>query len=133
MALLQRALAVSALALATLPLTQAQGVRKSLSFKQPLPNAQFNANPPSISTHGYKDAHPHDIARLFLDEHLLATGTSYYIRSDSYTDVNTGISHVYVRQLVNGLEVADGDINLNIRDGQVLSYGNSVNISLKYS
>jgi hypothetical protein len=32
----------------------------------------------------------------------------------------TGVTHVYVRQLVNGLEVADGNINLNIRDGNVI-------------
>lgn len=50
----------------------------------------------------------------------------YFIRKDSYTDTNSGVSHVYVRQVVNGLEVADGNINLNIRDGKVLSYGNSV-------
>lgn len=36
------------------------------------------------------------------------------------------MTHVYARQLINGLEVADGDINLNIdRDGRVLSWGNS--------
>jgi extracellular elastinolytic metalloproteinase len=50
---------------------------------------------------------------------------SYSIRDDSYTDTNTGVTHVYVRQFVNGLEVVDGDINLNIKDGVVISYGNS--------
>jgi hypothetical protein len=30
---------------------------------------------------------------------------------------------------VNGLEVADANININIRSGQVLSYGNSVSCS----
>lgn len=35
------------------------------------------------------------------------------------------MSHVYVKQLVNGLEVADGNINLNIKDGMVISYGDS--------
>ena len=54
---------------------------------------------------------------------------NYYIRKDSYTDTKSGISHIYIRQLVDGLEVADGDINLNIRDGKVLSYGNSVGSS----
>ncbi|QRV73255.1 extracellular metalloproteinase MEP [Ceratobasidium sp. AG-Ba] len=50
----------------------------------------------------------------------------YYIRDDSYTDQNTGISHTYVRQIVGGLEVADGNININIRNGCVLSYGSSI-------
>jgi extracellular elastinolytic metalloproteinase len=36
------------------------------------------------------------------------------------------ITHIYARQLINGLEVSDGDINVNIdRDGRVLSWGNS--------
>jgi extracellular elastinolytic metalloproteinase len=51
---------------------------------------------------------------------------SYKIRKDSYTDKNTGVTHVYVCQLVNGLEVTDGDMNINIKYGVVLSYGNSV-------
>ncbi len=46
--------------------------------------------------------------------------------SQSYTDVHTGVTHIFARQLLNGLEVSDGDINLNIdRDGRVLSFGNS--------
>lgn len=44
----------------------------------------------------------------------------------SYTDSRTQITHVYARQLINGFEVGDGDINVNIdRDGRVLSWGNS--------
>jgi len=44
----------------------------------------------------------------------------------SYTDFRTGLTHVYVRQLIHGLEVSDGDINLNIDStGRVLSWGNS--------
>jgi extracellular elastinolytic metalloproteinase len=36
------------------------------------------------------------------------------------------LTHVYVRQLINGLEVSDGDINLNIDStGRVVSWGNS--------
>lgn len=36
------------------------------------------------------------------------------------------MTHVYARQVLNGLEVSDGDINLNIdRHGRVLSWGNS--------
>jgi len=71
---------------------------------------------------------PLDVARIFVDD-VLSTqssqGLSYKIRKDSYTDKNTGVTHVYVRQLVNGLEVTDGDMNINIKDGIVLSYGTS--------
>ena len=53
-------------------------------------------------------------------------GSSFYVRDDSYTDKNTGITHVHVRQTMYGFEVADGDMNINIKDGKVLSYGDSV-------
>ncbi|KAG8694845.1 Fungalysin/Thermolysin Extracellular metalloproteinase 5 [Ceratobasidium sp. 394] len=123
---LRRAFALSSLALMVLPIAQATGgTRKSLSFKQPLPRAHFTTNPPRISAHMHHDVHPHKVAVLFIEEHVPAAGTMFYIRNDSYTDQNTGISHVYARQVVNGLEVADGDVNLNILDGQVLSYGSS--------
>jgi extracellular elastinolytic metalloproteinase len=72
---------------------------------------------------------PLDVARIFVDDVLstqAAQDLSYKVREDSYTDKNTGVTHVYVRQLVNGLEVADGDMNINIKDGMVLSYGTSV-------
>ena len=70
---------------------------------------------------------PLDVARIFIND-VLSTqhGLSYRIRKDSYTDKNTGVTHVYVRQLVNGLEVTDGDMNINIKNGVVLSYGTSV-------
>lgn len=122
--------ALSSLALSALaPVALARGAtRKSLSFKQPLPNAKFITNPPPISGFVPHDAHPHAVAHQFVLEHASNGASGYYIRNDSYTDQNTGISHVYARQVVNGLEVADGDVNLNIRDGQVLSYGSSVSI-----
>jgi len=44
----------------------------------------------------------------------------------TYTDKSTGVTHVYAKQLLNGLEVSDGDINVNIdAHGRVLSWGNS--------
>ena len=32
---------------------------------------------------------------------------------------------MYARQYVNAIEVADGDINLNVKDCVILSYGDS--------
>lgn len=107
--------------------------RKSLGFGPELPHAKFHANPYQIQTNGFMPmgsaSDPFEVATAFLDDLLSGqTGLNsrYKIRKDSYTDSNTGVTHVYVRQMVNGLEVADGDINLNIKDGMVLSYGNSV-------
>ena len=107
--------------------------RKSLGFGPEHPHAVFRASPYQIQTNGFTPTDPSmdplDVARIFVDDVLStqsAHGLSYKIRKDSYTDKNTGVTHVYVRQLVNGLEVTDGDMNINIKDGVVLSYGTSV-------
>ena len=70
---------------------------------------------------------PSDIAHIFVDD-VLSTQSARFVIQDSYTDSkNTGVTHVYVCQLVNGLEVTgDGDMNINIKDGVVLSYGTLV-------
>ncbi|KDR72960.1 hypothetical protein GALMADRAFT_252323 [Galerina marginata CBS 339.88] len=106
--------------------------RKSLGFGPEHPHAVFRSSPYQITTNGFTPADPSmdpiEVARIFVNDVLMdqvATGSSYKIRPDSYTDKNTGVTHVYVRQLVNGLEVTDGDMNINIKDGMVLSYGNS--------
>jgi Zn-dependent metalloprotease len=53
----------------------------------------------------------------------------FTVHSQSYTDRRTLTSHVYIRQIVNGLEVTDGDINVNVdRHGKVLSWGSSVSL-----
>lgn len=109
--------------------------RKSLGFGPAHPHAVFHTSPIQV-TDGFMPAHmndPFDVAELFMEDILgnqPSELSSYYIRSDSYTDSNTGVSHVYIRQIVHGLEVADGDININIKDGQVLSYGNSVRLHM---
>ena len=107
--------------------------RKSLGFGPILPHSVFRSNPYQIQTNGFlplgEDADPIEVARQFVEDRLfgrLTPENTYTIRKDSYTDKNTGVTHVYVRQLVNGIEVADGDINVNVKDGMVLSYGDSV-------
>lgn len=100
--------------------------RKSLGFGPILPHT-FQTTPhraPSFVPPN-PSACPFETAQQFVDE-LLGGQSDYAIRDDSYTDKNTGVTHVYVRQLVNGLEVVDGDINLNVKNGVVLSWGNSV-------
>jgi extracellular elastinolytic metalloproteinase len=75
-----------------------------------------------------------EVARHFVQDQLagrLTRDNTFIIRKDSYTDKNMGVTHVYVRQVVNGIEVADGDMNINVKDGMVLSYGDSVRHSGK--
>ncbi|TFK22535.1 extracellular elastinolytic metallo proteinase [Coprinopsis marcescibilis] len=114
------------------PHDQAPVRRKTLGFGPRHPHAVYHSTPYTIQTNGFTPQDPYmepiSIARVFIDDVLStssAEGLSYKIRDDSYTDKSTGVTHVYVRQLVNGLEVADGDMNINIKDGMVISYGNS--------
>ena len=109
--------------------------RKSLGFGPDHPHAVFRASPYQIQTNGFTPKDPSidplDVARIFVEDiHSTRFSQGYKIRKDSYTDKNTGVTHVYVRQLVNGLEVTNGLMNINIKDGVVLSYGNSVRLRL---
>jgi extracellular elastinolytic metalloproteinase len=104
--------------------------RKSLGFGPVHPHAVYHSNPYQIITNNFlpqsPDADPFEVARLFVDDVVGQTAqASYKIRPDSYTDPSTGITHVYVRQLVHGIEVADGNMNINVKDGKILSYGSS--------
>lgn len=52
------------------------------------------------------------------------TDSDFVVKRDYYTDKHTGVTHVYIKQRVNGLEVADADVNINIdANGRVISYG----------
>jgi extracellular elastinolytic metalloproteinase len=126
-------LLVAALVAAASVHAHAPGTRKSLSFGPVLPHATFNSAPHAVSVTAFKrcapETDPLEVARLFVEHHLhdqLSAAHGYTIRDDSYTDVRTGVTHVYVRQLVNGIEVQDGDLSINIKNGEVLSYGDSV-------
>ncbi|KAJ3746074.1 Fungalysin metallopeptidase-domain-containing protein [Lentinula detonsa] len=105
--------------------------RKSLGFGPVHPHAVYRSNPYQITVNNFlpqsPDADPFEVARLFIDDILgpNQVQSSYKIRPDSYTDPSTGVTHIYVRQVVHGIEVADGNMNINVKDGKILSYGNS--------
>lgn len=64
-----------------------------------------------------------DIAIAFAEAEL--TASEFIVQSAYKSDLN-GVTHVYLRQKVNGLEVLNGDININVdRFGQIISYGDS--------
>lgn len=109
--------------------------RKTLGFGYDLPHAVFHTSPEVIEqpldqlTTGSVSSF--EVARSFVTQLLQKDGqldesSSFVLRDDSYTDKRTGVSHVYFRQRVNGLDVADGNINVNVKDGIVISYGDSV-------
>ena len=101
--------------------------RKTLGFGPDLPHARFQSADvrASLVVDPTKDAYA--VARDFLSQYdNFRAGRAYVIRPDSYTDRATGVTHVYARQIIGGIEVANAHVNLNIKDGRVLSFGDSV-------
>ena len=55
----------------------------------------------------------------------LVQGSDYYVESH-YTSDMSGATHVFLRQKVNGLDVINGKMNINLdKNNRVISYGNS--------
>ena len=105
--------------------------RKSLGFGPAHPHAVFRSNPSDIpqSFGVLQSENPLQLAQSFakgLIPPQLDGVATFALRKDSYTDKSTGVTHAYLRQFINGLEVADGDLNVNIKEGIILSYGTSV-------
>lgn len=109
--------------------------RKSLAYGPSLGHSKFVTSVPRVPS--FKPlSNPLDVAAVYLQSILplnengetAVEGVDYFIRDDSYEDASTGVARIFVRQLVGGLEVADADISLNIKDGHVLSYGDSVSL-----
>ncbi|KAI0315490.1 extracellular elastinolytic metallo proteinase [Amylostereum chailletii] len=133
MRLIPITLALAGLASCTLAHNGAISRRKTLGFGPVHPHAKFNTAPapPSGSPANFAvdTSDPLEVATSFVANLLgdqLALENTFALRKDSYTDKATGVTHAYFRQLVNGVEVADGDINVNVdRNGAVISYGDS--------
>ncbi len=95
------------------------------------PHAKFHSSPASFAKASVFTSDPYGIARSFVAELLqdqLSGDNEFALRKDSYTDSATGVTHVYFRQMINALEVADGDISVNVKGGTVISYGDSVRL-----
>lgn len=61
-------------------------------------------------------------------QHLksLTPNVQFRDNGDHYTDEDSGITHVYFTQTVNGLDVENAQANVNVkRDGSILSVGSS--------
>jgi extracellular elastinolytic metalloproteinase len=107
--------------------------RKTMGFGPVHPHAKFHTNPISSLKASFANSDPYEVARSFVTtllEDQLSGDNSFALRKDSYTDKATGVTHVFFRQMINGIEVADGDINVNVKDGAVISYGDSVRVVL---
>ncbi|KAL4244438.1 Extracellular metalloproteinase [Abortiporus biennis] len=102
--------------------------RKTLGFGPENPNSVYRLGPLASTDFSDSSYDPYLVARQFIEQTTFGdvpTDSTFQIRKDSYTDKNTRITHIYARQYINGVEVADGDFNVNVRDGIIISYGDS--------
>ena len=74
---------------------------------------------------------PLDIALEFLRTNAVELGLSTsdfddYVVTDQYVSAHNGVTHLYLRQMYRGLEIAGADLNLNVtRDGEIINVGSS--------
>jgi hypothetical protein len=80
---------------------------------------------------GPSDDAPLTIALDYIRDHAADLGINTAdvgqpIVTSQYTDSDGGITHIYLRQQVGGLEVGNADLNVNVMtDGRILSIGSA--------
>lgn len=100
------------------------------------PESYFLRNPDGLLT-GPKDGKPLDIALDFLNANagrfaLTNADLAEAKVTSMYRDEDTGITHIYFRQMVSGLEVVQADLNIHItKMGEVICVGGGFVSGLK--
>ena len=85
---------------------------------------------PAVAATDQEKAQALVVARGLLSQRAPAMGLQAadlegLIVTDSYTTKHNGVTHIYVRQSLRGIELANGNSTLNVdRDGKLLSIGN---------
>lgn len=85
---------------------------------------------PATFLTGPNTGDPLAIARRYLEQNKAALGLSSVdiagaVVTDHYTTSHNGVTHVYLRQQYQGIEVHNANININIAaDGSVINLGN---------
>lgn len=72
-----------------------------------------------------------ELVGLTLAQHLLpvkTAGINFVVREDSYFDEAAGVWHVYLKQMINGLQVFNGGLHAVVSeaDGTLLSYSHNL-------
>ena len=80
---------------------------------------QFRLGGDEAFLSGPAKGEPLQVAIEFLEGHaaelgLNTTDLESYVVSDQYTDEHSGITHIYLRQTFNGLEVMNADLSIHI-------------------
>ena len=93
-----------------------------------LPQSCMLVNPNGLLT-SPQEGHPLDIALRYISDHAAELGLTVAdlrdpIVTSQYTDEDSGATHIYLRQQVNGLEVAYADLAVTVDAlGEVVSAG----------
>lgn len=102
------------------------------SFKPVNPPNEFVSDPNGSPLSGPSTATPQYIVRSFLQDHqaemgLTNTDLQDLITTDTYTDSDTGVTHVYMRQTVGGVSIPIADLNATIdSQGQIMAFTDSL-------
>jgi extracellular elastinolytic metalloproteinase len=65
---------------------------------------------------------------------LTAADFDNYVVTDQYTSAHNGVTHIYLRQMLNGLPIIDADLNINItREGRIINVGSTFIAGLSQS
>jgi hypothetical protein len=78
-----------------------------------------------VSNAQYSKSFITDTYRQYAKQYgLSAADVENYVITDQYTDKRGGITHVYVRQVVNGIEVFNANSGFHYLNGKVVSFSN---------
>ena len=77
---------------------------------------------------GPNEGSPREIALSYVRQHGrslgLAASDAELVVTDEYTSAHNGVTHIYLRQAIAGIEVLGTEVNINVaRDGSVMNAG----------
>ncbi|KAI9595889.1 Fungalysin metallopeptidase-domain-containing protein [Syncephalis fuscata] len=106
------------------------GERLKVQHKRPGPSPKFEVAAVSSDLKGRGNSfapagNPKDVALAFARGQLKLKDSDYTVKS-SYTTKSPSITHVYLKQLVQGVEVTNGDLAVHVdAKGNVIAFGDN--------
>ena len=101
------------IALMLLAITASGNARPSLAFEPDIPTSNFVSNVPTTKSSRRRARAPDQIALKFVKDELGLAGADVVVKNIVPSSA-TGITSVYLRQKVNGIEVINADVNVNV-------------------
>lgn len=102
------------------PVQSPKPLALALAVALAIPAAVAAAPALTTTTDGPAESPAVTVARDHLAAELGAEDVAAAIVTDEHTSQHNGVTHVYLRQVVGGLEVLGADATVNVRDGEVL-------------